>query len=85
MTSLSTILGALPIALAWGAGSESRVSMGISVIGGLIFSGFLTLYIVPAIYSYFSFETKMAKGYEFVPSSLTHENSPEKATTIQKE
>ncbi|QCR25225.1 efflux RND transporter permease subunit [Pontibacter sp. SGAir0037] len=54
MTSLSTILGTLPIALALGAGSESRVSMGISVVGGLIFATGLTLYIIPAIYSYFS-------------------------------
>lgn len=57
MTSLSTILGILPIALALGAGSESRVSMGIAVIGGLIFSTFLTLFIIPAIYSYFSRKT----------------------------
>lgn len=54
MTSLSTILGTLPIALAIGAGAESRMSMGIAVIGGLIFSTFLTLMIVPAVYSYFS-------------------------------
>lgn len=54
MTSLSTVLGILPIALALGAGSEARVSMGIAVIGGLIFSTFLTLMIVPAVYSYFS-------------------------------
>jgi multidrug efflux pump len=54
MTGLSTILGILPIALALGAGSESRVSMGIAVIGGLIFAGALTLYLIPAIYSYFS-------------------------------
>jgi multidrug efflux pump len=54
MTSLSTVLGILPIALALGAGSESRVSMGIAVIGGLIFSTFLTLFVVPAMYAYLS-------------------------------
>lgn len=52
MTSLSTVLGILPIALALGAGSESRVSMGIAVIGGLIFSTLLTLFVIPAIYTY---------------------------------
>ena len=57
MTSLSTVLGILPIALALGAGSESRVSMGIAVIGGLIFSTFLTLFIIPAMYSYLSRKT----------------------------
>jgi len=57
MTSLSTILGALPIALALGAGSESRVSMGIAVIGGLIFSTFLTLVVVPVMYTFFSRKT----------------------------
>ncbi|MBS4034741.1 MAG: efflux RND transporter permease subunit [Ignavibacterium sp.] len=54
MTSFSTVLGILPIALALGAGSESRVSMGIAVIGGLIFSTFLTLFVIPAMYSFFS-------------------------------
>lgn len=58
MTSFSTILGTLPIALALGAGSESRVSMGIAVIGGLIFSTMLTLFVIPIIYSYFSEKTK---------------------------
>lgn len=54
MTSLSTILGILPIALALGAGSESRVSMGIAVIGGMLFATVLTLFVIPAIYSYLS-------------------------------
>ena len=54
MTSLSTILGILPIALALGAGSESRVSMGIAVIGGMMFATILTLFVIPAIYSYIS-------------------------------
>jgi len=54
MTSLATVLGALPIALALGASAQSRVSMGIVVIGGLMFSLVLTLYVVPALYSYLS-------------------------------
>ncbi len=58
MTSLATMLGALPIALALGAGTKSRMSMGIVIIGGLLFSGILTLYVIPAIYSYFSKEKK---------------------------
>lgn len=52
MTSLSTILGVLPMVLATGAGAESRVAMGVSVAGGLIFSTFFTLFIIPAMYSY---------------------------------
>jgi multidrug efflux pump len=52
MTSLSTILGILPIALALGAGSESRVSMGIAVVGGMVFATILTLFVIPAIYSF---------------------------------
>jgi multidrug efflux pump len=64
MTSLSTILGTLPIALAIGAGSGSLVSMGIAVIGGLIFSTVLTLYVIPAVYSYFSDKKKeVANSY----------------------
>lgn len=52
MTSLSTILGILPIALALGAGSEGRVPMGVAVIGGLAFATILTLFIIPAIYTF---------------------------------
>lgn len=54
MTSLATVLGALPIALALGAAAKSRVPMGIAIIGGLMFSLILTLYIVPALYTLIS-------------------------------
>lgn len=54
MTTLATVLGALPIALALGAGAESRMSMGIAVIGGLVFSLLLTLFVIPAMYSFLS-------------------------------
>ncbi|MEL6538495.1 MAG: efflux RND transporter permease subunit, partial [Bacteroidota bacterium] len=63
MTSLSTILGILPIALALGAGSESRVSMGVAVIGGLILATTLTLYIIPAMYSYLTGKEKRMARY----------------------
>ena len=58
MTSLATMLGALPVALALGAGAKSRMSMGIVVIGGLLFSLVLTLYVIPAMYSYLSRDKK---------------------------
>ncbi len=56
MTSLATILGVLPIALSLGAASGSRQSLGIAVVGGLVGSSFLTLFLVPALYSYLSRE-----------------------------
>jgi multidrug efflux pump len=58
MTSLATILGIMPLALGLGEGAQSRVSMGIAVVGGMVFSTFLTLFVVPAIYTYISSETK---------------------------
>lgn len=58
MTSLSTILGILPMALAWGAGSESRVSMGIAVVGGLTVALVFTLFVIPAMYIYISDDKK---------------------------
>lgn len=54
MTSMATILGALPIALALGDGATSRVPMGISIIGGLLLSLVLTLYVIPGLYFYLS-------------------------------
>ena len=62
MTSLSTILGILPMALATGAGAESRVAMGTAVVGGLLFATFLTLYVIPAIFTYMTPETRGKKS-----------------------
>ena len=58
MTSVSTILGLLPLALATGEGANGRIAMGISVVGGLLISTFLTMFIVPAVYSYISTNRK---------------------------
>lgn len=52
MTSMTMILGILPMALATGAGAESRVSMGVTVVGGLFFATFLSLFVIPAVYCY---------------------------------
>jgi multidrug efflux pump len=64
MTSLSTILGTLPIALALGAGAESRISMGVAVVGGMFLSTLLTLYIVPTMYSYISEKAKTVSNID---------------------
>lgn len=58
MTSFSTILGLLPLALANGEGANGRIAMGVAVIGGLIISTFLTLFVVPAMYMYISTNRK---------------------------
>jgi multidrug efflux pump len=52
MTTLATVFGAVPIALALGSAGKSRMSMGIVVMGGLLFSLALTLYVIPVMYSY---------------------------------
>lgn len=66
MTSLSTILGALPIALALGDSSTSRIPMGLTIIGGLILALVLTLYIIPALYTYIaSKENKIIDEADF--------------------
>lgn len=56
MTSIATVLGAMPIALALGAGAKSRMGMGIVIVGGILFSLILTLFVIPAIYSFLSRE-----------------------------
>lgn len=79
MTSLSTILGAVPIAMALGAGSESRVAMGTAIIGGLTFATLLTLFVIPAMYAYISEREKSVSNVGELLDNI--ENASQTQTT----
>jgi multidrug efflux pump len=76
MTSFATIFGVLPIAIGLGAGAESRRPLGIAVVGGLLFSTFLTLLMVPVVYRLLARFTHVAKAAQAVvpvaEPGLTH-------------
>ncbi|EDM36987.1 multidrug efflux membrane fusion protein [Pedobacter sp. BAL39] len=75
MTSLAIAIGALPIAMALGAAAKSRMGMGIVIVGGTMFSLVLTLFVIPAIYSYWSKEHKANTELEqSLKAALAHEN-----------
>lgn len=98
MTALTTILGLVPLALGIGEGTEINQPMGITVIGGLISSTFLTLYVIPVVYSFLDKDTRrMNKMYatpdgHLVPAYLLKEHTgadyqkstEEKTTLIEK-
>ena len=76
MTSLTIALGALPIAVALGAASTSRIGMGVVIIGGTIFSLILTLYIIPAVYLMWSREKKHRPEFDLIEERL-HSQEPQ--------
>jgi len=74
MTSLATALGALPIAIAFGAAAKSRMGMGIVIVGGLMISLLFTLYVIPAMYTYLS-KDKSNKRAEILVGEPAKEES----------
>ena len=68
MTSLAVVLGSVPIALALGSGAQSRVSLGIVIIGGMLFSLVLTLYVIPTMYVLIASKTRHDPDEEVDPS-----------------
>ncbi len=67
MTSFATIFGVLPIAIGLGAGAESRRPLGLAVVGGMFFSTFLTLVIVPVVYTLLARFTKKTEAFDEIP------------------
>ncbi|HNF46766.1 MAG TPA: efflux RND transporter permease subunit, partial [Chitinophagaceae bacterium] len=74
MTTLATTLGALPIALAIGSAGKSRIPLGLVIIGGMLFALVLTLYVVPAVYSFLSRKKKIS--YDEM-AAVADENPPD--------
>jgi multidrug efflux pump len=79
MTSLAMSLGALPLALSLGAAATSRIPLGIVVVGGILFSLVLTLFVIPAMYSFLSTKKKKSEIEKILDKRQATEPMPEHA------
>jgi HAE1 family hydrophobic/amphiphilic exporter-1 len=79
MTTMAAMMGTLPIALGFGAGAESRRSLGISVVGGLVFSQIVTLFLNPVVYIYM----EQAKNWSTRVFVKRHRELPEPVSPSQ--
>jgi HAE1 family hydrophobic/amphiphilic exporter-1 len=70
MTTVAALFGTLPIALGWGEGADARQPLGLAVVGGLVVSQFLTLYITPVIYLYLDWVQEKLLGRSAQPSAV---------------
>ena len=81
MTTLAALVGALPLAVGWGAGAELRQPLGVAVVGGLVVSQLLTLLITPALYLTLDQVKARAMRRSLVTRSPTHREVPKSAGT----
>jgi multidrug efflux pump subunit AcrB len=82
MTSLAMSLGALPLALSLGAAATSRIPLGVVIVGGILFSLVLTLFILPAMYTYMSGKKKISEMEKLYPLPKQEAIPPQKETAV---